>query len=205
MNGLLTASSPAATRNAAPMATALAPRRWRRSGPSTLIRPDAIAGSITSHIPIVVSRPRSAIRRSSMPWPERSDGAGIRRAMAIRASETTTTPLNAAARPTVLASVPITGPNSAPPIAAPSAAPMSPPRRSAGASATIQASPPAHEKAPPTPSTSRARSSSTTLSNSPKASVEAASSASPVHTVKRGPARAASTPPGIDASSMPSG
>ena len=114
-------------------------------------------------------------------------------------SRQTTTPLNAAPRPTALAAVPISGPNSAPAIAAPSAPPISAPRRSAGASATIHARPPDHEHAPPMPSTSRAMSSASSLWRKPNASVETASRLSPSVTVNFGPARAASTPAGIDA------
>ena len=83
--------------------------------------------------------------------------------------------------------MPITGPNSAPPIAAPSALPISSPRRATGASATIQARPPAHEQAPPRPSANRAKSSAAALSRNPNASVDPASSVSPAITATFGP------------------
>ena len=70
-----------------------------------------------------------------------------RPAAIISTTDSSTTALNASARPVAVAIVPITGPSSAPAIAAPSAPPISPPRRSGGASATIHASPPAHEHA----------------------------------------------------------
>ena len=101
--------------------------------------------------------------------------------------------------------MPITGPSRAPAIPAPSAPPISPPRRSGGASATIHASPPAHEHAPPTPSMSLATSSATGLSSRPNASVAPASSARPTNTVRFGPIRTARMPPGTAASSVPSG
>ena len=130
------------------------PPRSRRAGaaaaaPSTLIIPEATAGSATSHMPAVTRRARSESSRCRTPCSEETWDDGRLRAAAISASARTTTALNVAPRPAAVATVPISGPNSAPAIAAPSALPISAPRRSGGASATIHARPPAHEHAPP--------------------------------------------------------
>jgi hypothetical protein len=68
---------------------------------------------------------------------------------------------------------------------------------------TTQASAPAHENAPPTPWRKRLTSSTTTSWPSANPMPVRLISDNPVSMVGRGPTRAASMPPGIDAISVP--
>jgi len=106
------------------------------------------------------------------------------------------TPLNTAARPTAAATAPITGPKRAPKTAAPIAVPIKVPRRSRGAAAISQEKAPAHVNALPMPCSRRAAISWERSSENAKPRLAAAISARPVSTARRGPMRAAATPPG---------
>ena len=131
--------------------------------------------------------------------------AGVRQAAMARSTARPATAPNAAAVPVNDAIAPSTGPNSAPAIAAPKAEPISWPRRPGCEAATSHASAPVHEKALETPWTKRARSRAQTEFASPNATVVAANSERPMRTVGFTPKRAAAIPPGIAASSAPSG
>jgi hypothetical protein len=202
-SGLITVSNPAAIRKTPPIATADAPSSSSRSAPRTPITPKPRDGTTISQMPartrlLRIARPS---RRGSCWSP--AGGAGVRAASQASTAETTATPENVASVPATLASEPSAGPSSAPKIAAPSALPMSSARRSRGAAAINQASPPAHRPPPPAPWAKRAVQSSHTESAKPKTMLDTARTPSPSRTVGRTPQRAASHPPGSDPTSAP--
>src|ERR671916_306751 len=204
-SGLSTASTPAVTRNIAPIAGPLAPRSSSRSGTSTSITPANSAGSVKSQKPASTGRRRMAA--SSAPRPGLGSGAtpGICQAQAPRPTATRATPPNTISGPTRVAAPPSTGPNRTPTIAAASAAPIISPRRSGGDAETSQAIPAAHMNAPPTPCTKRAASSRTMLFANPKTRLVTPSIARPQISVGLTPQRAASQPPGSDPAKVPAG
>ena len=203
--GLIADSAAAATRKVAPTPAPLAPRWSSRSGTSTARQPKPSAGSATSHMPVSTDGRRSAAAASPTPCATGLCVKGIVHAQAASTPATITTDPNTGSGAVRTATAPTTGPNSEPAIPAPSAVPITAPRRSGGASATSQASAPAHEQAPPMPCTKRAASSNAMWSAKPKARLEPASSASPSRTVTFGPSRDASTPPGSEPTSVPTG
>ena len=185
------------------MTPAPAPSSSKRSGTKTPIVPPIIPGTRTSQPPVRTRGSPSARRSPAKLGRSPIAGASVPAAQAARPTPSTAIAENTAPRPTWSASPPTAGPNRAPTIAAPRAEPISSPRRSAGPLRISQASAPAHEAAPPTPSTKRAMSSKTMSCAKAKAILEADISPSPSKTVRRTPNRAASQPPGKAAIKVP--
>ena len=105
--------------------------------------------------------------------------------------------------PIVPASAPSAGPSSEPATAVPSAVPITCPRWSSGKLLMIQVSEPDQISAPATPWMKRAASSGQGESRRPKRKLAKPRPSSPTITVRRGPKRLATYPPGSDAASVP--
>ena len=113
------------------------------------------------------------------------------------APQTTATPRNVARMPTALVSTPPTnGPAMIPIVAAAWAYPTASPRRSAGARAATQASPPPHTAASAPPCSSRAATSSANEPASASPTVDPASAIVPRAVTRRAPQRSARCPTG---------
>ena len=195
----------AAARKVPPMTVAVAPSWLSRSGASTSTTPKASPASRVSHRPTLTLRSRSAGQAARSPCGSARCGRGTKNATTIRAAPATAAPAKAGPVPTLVATVPTSGPKSAPTTAAPRAKPSSSPRRSSGAAVASQPSPAAQVQAPASPWTNRAESSTIGADAKPNTSVAALIRASPSSTTSRFPSREASSPPGRAPTSVPSG
>ena len=114
-------SASAAHRNVAAMTVPDEPSCDSRSGVRTSMTPKAMPARAISHMPITTWRSRSAGNAARKRCGASGLGAGTVNESAIRSPAATDAAENAGPGPTVLATAPTTGPNSAPTTAAPSA------------------------------------------------------------------------------------
>ena len=140
---------------------------------------------------------------SATVWRSGRADSGVRQTSTPKPAEIPSTAVKTTSVPTSTARAPSAGPIRAPATAVPSAVPITEPRRSGGAVVISQVSAPDQIRAPATPWAKRAASSSAISWPKPKTTLERPSRARPASTVRRGPARLASSPAGSEASSVP--
>ncbi len=181
----------------------LPPSSSIRSGTRTSIAPNISEGTVTKASAVRTGRLTIVATTSRRPCVSGTRVSGTREATRAKTTAIAITEPKTTSVPTEAAIAPSAGPTRAPATAVPSAVPITEPRCSGGAVVTSQVSAPDQISAPAIPWTKRAPSSRAICLPKPKTRLAAPSSSRPAMTLRRGPKRAATSPAGSEASSVP--